>query len=403
MELFLSEHKKIWRRSSVRICVSICFVYVVIFGSVLSYQWFGFGSKDDYTSAFGNNFDGYDVIRGSQAYAVEFDGELTDETLQKLVADYQRMESAGMEKEMELTDWKIINSWLGLLYPEYYDPSSYQTMINYINPSVITGFYERRQQILSDFLDNNGQSGKEKDYLLKMNEEVEMPFHYKWTEGWSQILGSMVSDLGVVLALFLSIVLSPIFAGEWHDNTGSLVLTTRNGWERIAIAKIMTGLAFSIEFFLIISVPSIVSQIIFMGIDGWDMPIQNIKPIAIAHMNMVQAEIYEYVFALFGAIGFAAVVMFISAAVKNNVFALMLSLAVVYGPIMIGGYLPYGLQKALDLLPLAGSSTDIFRTNTFNIFGKYIWSPYMLITIPVLIGICCVPFTVWTWAKKMKA
>lgn len=53
-----------------------------------------------------------------------------------------------------------------------------------------------------------------------------------------------------------------------------------------------------------------------MGTAGWDMPIQNIKLIAVAPMNMLQAEIYEYVFVLLGAIGFAGIVMFISAAVK---------------------------------------------------------------------------------------
>ena len=29
----------------------------------------------------------------------------------------------------------------------------------------------------------------------------------------------MVADLGVVMALFLGIVLSSLFAGEWNDNT----------------------------------------------------------------------------------------------------------------------------------------------------------------------------------------
>ena len=33
----------------------------------------------------------------------------------------------------------------------------------------------------------------------------------------------MVADLGVVMALFLGIVLSSLFAGEWHDNTSTLV------------------------------------------------------------------------------------------------------------------------------------------------------------------------------------
>ena len=139
-----------------------------------------------------------------------------------------------------------------------------------------------------------------------------------------------------------------------------------------------------------------------MGTAGWDMPIQMIKLIAIAPMNMLQAEIYEYAFVFLGAIGFCGVVMLISSAVKSNVLALLFSLAVVYGPMMIAEYLPYGVQKALDLIPLAGSGADIFRTNTFNLLGKIIWSPYLLITVPVLIGIICIPLAVMRWSRRMK-
>jgi len=235
-----------------------------------------------------------------------------------------------------------------------------------------------------------------------MEQEVDQPFRYVWVEGWSQLLGSMAADLGVVMALFLAIVLSSLFAGEWHDNTGALVLTTKNGWSRIALAKVLTGVVFTMELFVIIVIPNILSQIFFMGTSGWDMPIQNVKPLAIAPVNMLQAEIYEYGFVLLGAIGFAGVVMFLSAAVKNNVLALLFSLAFVYGPMMAAEYLPYKLQKALDLLPLVGSSTDIFRTNTFHIFGKYIWSPYLLLTIPVVIGSVCMPFAVRNWSRRMK-
>ena len=372
MGLFWLEHKKLWRKRIVKVCVLLCFIYIVIFGSILSFQWFGFGSSDDYTSAFGNNFDGYGMIRNSQEYALSMGEELTDETLQTLVRDYQRMEAAGLDKELEKTDWKIINSWLQMLYPELHDPGTYQTMISYVNPNKLTGFYERREQAINEFLENSGQVGTEKEYLLQMEQEVEHPFRYEWVEGWSQLLGSMVADLGVVMALFLAIVLSSLFAGEWHDNTSNLVLTTKNGWGKIAFAKVLTGVAFTVEFFIILVIPSIISQIIFMGTSGWDMPIQNIKPLAIAPMNMLQAEIYEYGFALLGAIGFSGVIMFLSATVKNNVIALLLSLAFVYGPMMVAEYLPYK-------------------------------SPYLLITIPVMIGIGCMPFAIRNWSRRLKA
>ena len=101
MELFLLEHKKLWRKKSVKISVLLCFVYTVIFGSILSFQWFSFGSSDDYTSAFGNNFDGYEIIRRSQEYSLMVGGKLTDESLQQLVRDYQSMDAAGLEDDLE--------------------------------------------------------------------------------------------------------------------------------------------------------------------------------------------------------------------------------------------------------------------------------------------------------------
>ncbi len=156
------------------------------------------------------------------------------------------------------------------------------------------------------------------------------------------------------------------------------------------------------ELFVIVAISQIVSQLFFMGTTGWDMPVQLIKLIAIAPMNMLQGEIYEYTVTLLGMIGFAGIVMLISSTVKSNVHALILSLAVVYVPTTIVPYLPYGLQKALNLIPLVGDGTDIFRTYTFHIFGKYVWSPYLLITVPVLIGIVCIPFAVKKWSKRLR-
>lgn len=38
MELFWLEHKKLWRKKIVKICVLLCFVYYVIFGSILCFN-----------------------------------------------------------------------------------------------------------------------------------------------------------------------------------------------------------------------------------------------------------------------------------------------------------------------------------------------------------------------------
>ncbi len=152
MELFLLEHKRLWRKMSTKISVFLCFLYLVVFGSILSFQWFSLGSPSGYGTGFYYNFDGYSAIRNRQEYARSFAGDLTDETLQKLVRDYQRMNDAGMEKELEKTDEDIIRTWMLALYPELNNNEIYKTMVRYVDPEKLTGFYERRQQVIEEFL-----------------------------------------------------------------------------------------------------------------------------------------------------------------------------------------------------------------------------------------------------------
>lgn len=403
MELFLLEHRKLWRRAGTKISVCVCFLYLVIFGSILSFQWFNFGSKVDFKSSdFGKNFDGYTAIRDRQEYALSFGGELTDESMQQIIRDYQRMESVDAKRAWDLTDWIILNDWLRNLWPELHEAGSSQVAVSYFEPEKLTDFYGRRQLVLERYLENNNQTGKEKEYLLKIDEKVTKPFHYGWMRGWQTLLSITIDTTADSMALFLAIVLSTLFAGEWHDNTSSLLLTTKNGWNKIAAAKIVTGLVFTVELFIMIAICDIASQLFFMGTTGWDMPVQLIKLTAIAPMNMLQAEVYEWAFTLLGMIGFAGIVMLISSVVKSNVLALLLSLAVVYVPTVIDPYLPFGLQKALSFIPLVGSGTDLFRTYTFHIFGKYVWSPYLLIIVPVLTGLVCMPFAVKRWSSRIK-
>lgn len=52
--------------------------------------------------------------------------------------------------------------------------------------------------------------------------------------------------------------------------------------------RICTGLAFTVELFAMNAAGQIVSQLFFMGTEGWDMVLQLIKLITIAPMNMFQ-------------------------------------------------------------------------------------------------------------------
>lgn len=402
MELLRLEHKKLWRRKSVQIGVLLCFLYVIIFGNLLSYQWFTFGSADDFTSSFGNHFDGYWNIRKKQEYAKQWEGGLTDATLQAMVRDYQKRAGSHDISAYEATDWKTLNSWVQTLWPELEEADQPYIMLSYVDPSQLTGLEERREKALENFFDMNGQTGGEREYFLNMNAKVDTPLQYRWTEGWTFVTAGFVSQCGVVLAIFLAIGIAPVFCGEWHDHTKALIATTKNGRKKIAGSKVMAAFLFTLELFGIVTASSVFLQIVFLGTEGWDMPIQCIKILAAAPWNVLQAEIYEYVYLLLAALGYTGIILLCSTLTRSNYVSLLISLGIVFVPMAVSQFLPLWGQKLLDLIPFVGSSTDIFRTNIYHLFGLRIWSPYLLIAVPIILGLAALPFTVHLWAKRTK-
>ena len=97
MELIKAEHRKLWSRRSTQIGVLVYLLFTLVFGGVLSYQWFSFGSQwDSYSSSFENHFDGYENIRRKQEYASQWDTKAKD-LAQRFVKNFAKYEgnSAG--------------------------------------------------------------------------------------------------------------------------------------------------------------------------------------------------------------------------------------------------------------------------------------------------------------------
>ena len=407
MELFALEHKRLWRKTIVRICVVLCFVYSVIWGSVVWYQWPGFGSLNDSTDMYDNNFDGYYTIRDFQEQFSQFGDHWTDETLQKMVAEYQSYDVMDMPGLQSKGDWLLAYSYLRDLYPELEDPEGHQYMplLHYADTSKIEGFYERRQDLLEHTLEATRLNGylteADKQMLLDMNSQIEEPWKYEWTRGWQDVIKDLPSA-GAKLAPYLAVVLAFTFSGEWYSNTAPLLHTTKHGWKKLAWIKVLSGLAFAAEFYALIFGAKVVVQLIYFGTSGWDMPIQYSNLLAVAPWNMLQAELFDLAFVFLGVIGYAGLIMLISALVKNNVLSLVISLAFIYVPDILSGYLPTWLKAASQYLPLVGNGTDYLHYNVFHIFGKGIWSPYMLISVPIIIGVICLPFAVKGWSRRQK-
>ncbi|MCR5232524.1 MAG: ABC transporter permease [Lachnospiraceae bacterium] len=401
MDLFWVEHKKLWSKKSVKFSVLLCFAYIVIFGGILIFQWMTFGSQKDGSGLINHNFDGYEYIRKHKEFATRYGNTLTDESLSTMIMDHQRALENG-DDEVKLMDWPILTTWTNILWPEEKDATSIHLIIDYIDVDAIENMYDRRQKAVENFMEMSGFAGREKEFLLAMNDKVDTPFKYSWLEGWSTVLIDEIPDFGMILAIVIVIALSSLFAGEWHERTGPMLLSMKMGWEKDSLAKIAVGFCFSIELFLIVIIPHIFVQLVFLGVEGWDVPIQCIKMIAIAPLNMLQAEIYEYSYVFIGIIGFSAMVMLVSSLFKNDRFAMIGGFALLVVPAIISDYLPYRSQLVVSLFPLAGNAADIFRMYTLNLFGKIVWLPYMELVVPLVFAIISIPLIVKRWSRMQK-
>ncbi len=407
MELFVLEHKRLWRTPRVWICVLLCFFYCIIYTGFISYQWTYFGTPgEDPTNLYSNNFNGYSAIRDYQAQSDKYGDFWTDEAFQQMVKDFQTMEPPQQLQSMY--DWTVASSFLNRLYPELKDndQQQYQPLIHYVDTEELTDFYTRRQDYLEHTLEGNVQNylltDEDAEMLQKMDSQMKTPWRYEWIQGWQYVLSNSLPMLSK-MAPYLAIVLAFIFSGEWHNSTAPLLHTTKYGWKKLARVKVLSGFAFAAELYALIAGGKVLLQLIFLGTKGWDMPIQMIKILAVAPWNMLQAELFELAFAFLGVVGYAGIVMLMSALVKNNVLSLVLSLAFIYVPDLFARYLPVWAQNASQFIPMVGTPTDLFQMNVFHLFGKGIWMPYLLITIPVLIGLVCVPFAIRSWARRQRA
>ena len=403
MELFVLEHKRLWRTPRVWLCVLLCFVYSVVWGSVIWYQWPGFGTKNDSTDMYDNSFDGYSAIRGYQEEFSQFGDYWTDETFQKIVAKYQSYDQYERPGIQSQGDWILASGYLNKLYPELEDPEGqqYQPLILYADTTKLTDFYQRRADLLEFTLEttrqNEGMTEADKQMFLDMNSKIKEPWPYEWTRGWVDMSFGWAK-----MAPYLAIALAFLFSGEWHNSTAPLLHTTKYGWKKLARIKVLNGMAFALEFYLLIAGGKVLVQLIYMGTSWWDLPIQYLNLLAVAPWNMLQAELYQLAFGLIGMFGYAGLVMLMSALAKNNVLALVYSLAFVYVPDILGRYLPKWLLALSQYLPLVGYSKDFMNYNVFHIFGLSIWSPWMMIAVPFLIGVVCIPFAIWGWSRRQK-
>ena len=181
---------------------------------------------------------------------------------------------------------------------------------------------------------------------LLMRESFHSPLVFSFDYTW-QTAFNILFNSNVVFAIFLLIVLAPVFSEEYSSGAANVILSTRYGKSKVIQAKFTAA-------FLIAAISAVIFCVVillacgayFAGFEGWNADIQtqfmsNQSQIPI-RMNNLQFFLVVMLFYWLSAVGTAVLACCCSALCKKSLIALIMSGVLYflpYFPMKLGGVL----------------------------------------------------------------
>lgn len=262
-----------------------------------------------------------------------------------------------------------------------------------LTPEKLNRFYEERQNLIQELIQKTSMKEIEKEASIQISEQVTGPFTFQYNDGYARFFSHMYT-CGILLCFIIAICLSPIFSGEYSSDMDSLIRSSRYGKNKIILAKIFTGLSFTVLLSLVLSLISYLTVMTAWGWDGRTAPLQLYLPLCIRPLTMGQAAFLYVIIILFGNLFSASLTMLLSTRLKTpfTVIVLMTVLTVFPGFVSIPED-PLLFYHIWNLLPVNmfyfSNITDPF---TIHMFGQNM-PPYVMNTLfAVIMSLVTLPF-----------
>lgn len=245
----------------------------------------------------------------------------------------------------------------------------------------LNDFYTIHQRTIENRIESTMMTEKEKASSINLSRRVNTPFIYSYTDGYKYFIAQMFTTAFIICFICL-VCISPLFAGEYTDGMDSLVFSSKYGKNKIILAKIFTGISFTILISIVIISVSYFTIMSFYGWDGSEAPIQLYLPFTIIPYSMGQVALLYCILILFANILSSSLTMVLSAKIKSSflVLAIMTAISIIPGFVKVSENVLW-LYHLFHLIPVNMFSLD--NINSFysiNLLGLTVL-PYELILI----------------------
>ncbi len=234
-------------------------------------------------------------------------------------------------------------------------------------------FYQNRESAVEGGWETAGLTSGEKEYLRGLEEKADIPLVYEYADGYDNAK-NMLAVIGLLQVLLAAICIPGIFADEHSRKTDQLVLCTNLGRKQIYLAKIFTGVTFSVITTIGIALTACIPTFIIFGTDGFTVPAQMIN--ALFSWRITAGE----VFLILGGLCILAAMLHCAAAMllaewsKSNVAPMAVMVGFMLASMLINIPDQYRiLAQAWDCIPgNVISASGPFGVRLFHLFGRYL-------------------------------
>lgn len=240
-------------------------------------------------------------------------------------------------------------------------------------------------------------TSNEVDKLLKMYEQVQVPFYYDYYDGWEKMSSSFSILVALVVSAIIVICLSPVFSEEYSQKTDAIILTTKYGKNKVILAKLISSLIFILSIYLLFGTLNFTLHAAIYGLDGSNANIQLHGWYYQSPYNFTFLELnfFSMGLSLIGLLFIAIITLFISSKVKSPFITVILSAAVLYIPKIDVSEISYTANIVLDLFPInMMNAAEHFELGVFyNLFGIPLLQPIMMTFTAAIISVLLISFT----------
>ncbi len=245
-------------------------------------------------------------------------------------------------------------------------------------------YKEREKSILQNRTDQM-LTEKEMSYWEEKDKQIETPFAYEYTEGWSNLFIYMYT-VNYMILFMIAICLSNVFSVECLRKTDAIILCSQFGKKHLYWAKVLAGITFGVVTAILFFGTAVISSICVYGSDGLNAALQVAFPLSSWNISIGKSVLILLAALLIISVLYSIVIMFLSEVLKNSVAVMAIPVGIMILTMMID--IPYQFRTAsqiYDLLPTnLLTAWELWDDRLVSLFGKYLTN-YQIAPITYLV------------------